>query len=430
MIAFFGRCLILLSLLGHINAYAAEANSLTSKGVGASSCASSTCHGSIQPWAGSNIRGNEYLIWSNLDKHHNSHAALNSNQAKKMMDKLGESKPATQNSACLSCHGPIPNIASEGVSCESCHGNAQKWLSSHKTNSHTGNIKNGMTALSQSKTQASTCLACHLGDEHHFVTHRMMAAGHPRLNFEIATFTALQPAHFHLDQDWKKRKGNYSPIQAWAISQVIASQLVLNNFTNPKINHDGIFPELTLFDCHSCHRFISHKRSEARWGIGPGRLHLNDSNLVVLRAIIAVMDPQHLLEFDSRIAGFHEKISNDEASTTSIHQSAQETAQYLERYTTLFEKENFDDKTLKKILVAIIDAANQRQLSEPASAEQAYMAISNIAANLYQSGNLKAASAVNAVLSEMRNLLSNDDQYQPDQFSHQLNQLKSIVAKE
>ncbi len=431
-IAFFCQYLMLVSLFSVANAYAGDTKaSGHAKGVGASSCASSTCHGSVQAWAGSNIQGNEYLIWSNLDKHHNSYASLNSNQAKKIMEKLGDAKPATQNTACLSCHGPIANIASEGVSCESCHGNAQNWLASHKTSSHGANIKNGMTALNQSKTQASNCLACHLGTEDRFVTHRMMAAGHPRLNFEIATFTALQPAHFHLDQDWRKRKGNYTPVQAWAIGQVIASQYILNNFSNPKVNHDGIFPELSLFDCHSCHRFISHKREEARWGIGPGRLHLNDSSLIVLRAIVSVVDPSHIAEFDKKIAYFYEKLSDEENSTApSIHQSAEETAQYLERFTTLFEKVSFDEKVLKKVLASIIESANQRQFGDPSGAEQAYMAITNIASSLYQSGNLKATADVNTVLGAMRNTLSNDEQYQPEQFRHQLNQLKSIVVKE
>ena len=51
-----------------------------------------------------------------------------------------------------------------------------------------------------------SCLSCHFGDETKFVTHRLMGAGHPRLSFELDTFTAIEPAHFDVDDDYRARK--------------------------------------------------------------------------------------------------------------------------------------------------------------------------------------------------------------------------------
>ena len=33
-----------------------------------------------------------------------------------------------------------------------------------------------------------------------------MGAGHPRMSFELDTFTTVEPAHFKIDADWEKRK--------------------------------------------------------------------------------------------------------------------------------------------------------------------------------------------------------------------------------
>ena len=34
------------------------------KTLGVASCASSLCHGSVQPWSDGNIRKDEYVLWS------------------------------------------------------------------------------------------------------------------------------------------------------------------------------------------------------------------------------------------------------------------------------------------------------------------------------------------------------------------------------
>jgi hypothetical protein len=50
-----------------------------------------------------------------------------------------------------------------------------------------------------------------------FVTHRLMGAGHPRMSFELDTFTAVEPAHFKPDSDWEKRKRMWDGVKVWAI---------------------------------------------------------------------------------------------------------------------------------------------------------------------------------------------------------------------
>ena len=49
-----------------------------------------------------------------------------------------------------------------------------------------------------------------------------MGAGHPRLDFELDTFTATQPAHYEIDKDYYERKIVSNGMQTWAIGQALA----------------------------------------------------------------------------------------------------------------------------------------------------------------------------------------------------------------
>jgi hypothetical protein len=74
---------------------------------------------------------------------------------------------------------------------------------------------------------------------------------------------------------------------------------MMNVLGDPKRSHDGLFPELVLFDCHACH----HPMSEKRWtprvpGLGPGVVRLNDSSMLMARQIAKVVDPA----FGARVA--------------------------------------------------------------------------------------------------------------------------------
>jgi len=403
--------------------------------MGSNSCASSTCHGGIVPWEGSNILGNEFITWSRLDKHRNAYQLLLSDKAKSIRQKLGLEKPAHHTASCLNCHAKNPSLNTantfEGISCESCHGPAANWINSHKNSSHKDNIKRGMSPTNNPGFQAKLCLSCHLGKKNQFVTHRMMAAGHPRLNFELSTFTAIQPPHFQVDQDWHQRKGEYSPTKSWAIGQVIASQFILNSFNDPEIGHDGIFPELVLFDCHACHRLISEKRGDPRWGMGSGRIRLNDSHFLMLRAILRVLDIDAFNEFNQNISDLQTAVSADyDSESVSPQITAKNVAESLNKYVAIINKQAFSKEQQKSIFLALIEDASNGQFSDPSGAEQAYMAISNLASSLSKTGVLKSIKLVNLTLSEMRQNLANDERYQSEIFALQLANLKKTVSEE
>ena len=186
---------------------------------------------------------------------------------------------------CLDCHTDnVPEDRrgekfqlSDGVGCEACHGGSQNWIGVHTVvddaGGHARNVAAGLFPTGDPKDRARLCLSCHFGDESKFVDHRIMGAGHPRLSFELDTFTQIEPAHFDVDDDYRTRKDVADAVQTWAIGQGMALSQTLGAVLDPKRNHDGIFPEPVLFDCHACHQPMSAADLAAAPEPGPGAGH-------------------------------------------------------------------------------------------------------------------------------------------------------------
>jgi len=296
LLLLFGVLLFLFCLTPPVQAAGADGQHL-----GVASCAGSTCHGATTPTADTNVQLNEYVTWVRRDKHAKAYEVLLSDTSKRIARNLGIGEAHTAK-MCLDCHADNPAAdkrspnfqISEGIGCEGCHGGAQNWLSSHTAApAHSDNVARGMTATDDPTVRAGLCLSCHFGNQEKFVTHRMMGAGHPRMSFELDTFTQLQPAHFVVDEDYRKRKGAISGIKLWAIGQAMMAREHMAALADNKRNRDGLFPEFVLFDCHSCHTPMSSKNwmPRSNGARTPGMPHVNDSSLVMLQVLTKVIDP-------------------------------------------------------------------------------------------------------------------------------------------
>jgi hypothetical protein len=404
---------------------------------GTVNCASSTCHGSITPWDGSNVLQNEYTTWVRMDRHTRAYRVLLNEDSKRIAKNLGLEEGAHKAKICLDCHAHNPTgprgerfIQSEGIGCEGCHGPSGKWIGEHTVDgrTHAQNLADGLYDTSNPVSQARLCLSCHFGDDSRFVTHRIMGAGHPRISFEIKTFTALEPAHWRVDSDYVQRKGNYDPLRIWAIGQAIAAQQILDVVSDPK-RRDGLFPELVAFDCHACHHPMSDKRWNARLGTGPGVVRVNDSSLLMLRAIVRATDPAASAAFDAQVRAMHLAVSTGKkpAGRTEIDM-VRELSATIGGMLPKLEKQNFPPATMRQVLLALIDEARESSYSDYAGAEQAYMAITNVSNDLLQSGTLTMSKDLRSNMAELLKALANDEKYKPDVFASRLVALRGVVA--
>ena len=406
--------------------------------VGVVNCASSLCHGSIGEWKGSDVLRNEYVTWSRLDKHARAYDVLLDERAQQIARKLGLHGPAQEQKSCLDCHAQnVPAKLrgerfklSDGVSCEACHGPAERWIASHVEPgaSHASNTAHGLYPANGNRERAQLCLSCHLGNADRFVNHRMMAAGHPRMSFELETFTAIAPAHFRVDADYLQRKPAGDGVKTWAIGQALAVSEMMDTLVDPKRGHDGMFPELVLFDCHACHHPMSQRRWQAKpafaGGPGPGVVPLNDSGMLMVRAIASQVDPK----LGERVARQVVRLQRAAAGQGDVHHEAMALKAIVQEVATRVEAHAFSESALRGIALALVDDGLAGNYGDYAGAEQAAMAIGSVVDFMYKRGLLRAAQPVNAGLARLNDSLADDEHYQPAVFRQRLREFRLLLV--
>jgi len=404
--------------------------------LGVASCAGSTCHGSVQPFKGSNVLQNEYVTWTRSDPHAKAYKVLLEDRSVRIAKNLGLPNAHTAG-VCLDCHADNPPAdkrgrqfqVSDGVGCEACHGGSSGWLGLHISGaSHQVNLAAGLYATEDPVSRAKLCLSCHFGDERKFVTHRIMGAGHPRMSFELDTFTAIQPAHYVVDKDYVERKGAVNGVQIWAIGQALALTQVLDGFLDPKRNTDGIFPELVFFDCHACHHPMSNVRWEPRpsTGLGPGLVRFNDSNALMLQLIAERTDPELGKQLRARMLAFHAATqSSRDAALAEARQIRDVANQLVQR----FAGRSFSRDDIRALMGAVIKHGMENDFIDYAGAEQATMALSSIISAMRNVGMVTDAQfgGLNGALAKCYETVQRDEAYRPASFIQALQQFQATI---
>jgi len=406
---------------------------------GTASCASTVCHGSLTPWKESSVLQNEYVTWTRQDKHAQAYSVLRNDVSKQIAKKLRLGKAAWESSLCLDCHAHnVPAarrserfVLSDGVTCESCHGPAGKWLSAHDDvgRTHEQNLADGVYPLDDPAARARLCLGCHGGNADRFVTHRMMSAGHPRISFELQTFSMIQPAHFATSQAEHPQAKPWNGARIWAVGQAVAvaeQMSVLGNFLR---NRDGVFPELALFDCNACHHEMSDKRWKPQGAFGetppPGVVRLNESNLLLLRVIARQVDADlgtRVMEAGAALQAANAGDGDLPVAAKKMKDAADEVERRLRSFT-------FSEEVMAGLARAIVDDGAAGHFLDYASAEQAFMSLGSIVDFMNRSGFLADPAGANAALADLAETLKSDESFRAKEFQSKLGSLRKVVRE-
>jgi hypothetical protein len=226
-------------------------------------------------------------------------------------------KPAAQTEVCLKCHATGGGADADavgarfwigdGVGCESCHGAAERWLGEHYRDPYRSLPPDqkvpaleplGMRNLRNLEARAKLCSQCHVGDKDHDVNHDLIAAGHPRLNFEFSGALAIYPRH------WTNRENE---AQAWVVGQLVCADAALRLLEARAAKQP--WPEFAEYNCYGCHKDLSaklpvrkdkdHKLGAPTWGTWYLSLSkdLTGADLGPLRRTMETLSP------DARKAG-------------------------------------------------------------------------------------------------------------------------------
>lgn len=283
------------------------AQSAPSGTIGVGSCAAAGCHGgdgTRKKLDGSfDFSSASYSTWMQRDPHAQAYEVLLAPRSQKMIQQLGDGwQPAHQEQRCLVCHATLEpangkvslaqqESLQDGVSCEACHGGAEKWLGPHTE--HTWRSRKsaadraalGFVDLRLDLTQrARTCAKCHVGGPGRDVNHDLIAAGHPRLNFELAAYHANLPAHWSATEDQKaapvadQPQGSALEAKLWLVGQLTSAEAALQLLETRATaaagpNSSAPWPEFSEYGCFACHHDLqapSWRQQQSVPGRKPG----------------------------------------------------------------------------------------------------------------------------------------------------------------
>lgn len=378
--------------------------------MGVASCGGTTCHGR-QEADGKTVRQDEILRWqepsSPTGAHSRAYAVLSEPRGREIATRLGIGA-ATSAGECLGCHADAPPVGkrgaqfrlSDGVGCEACHGGASEWLASHRAvgGTHAANVAKGMVPLDRPMVKASVCLDCHFGsaDGGQFVSHRIMAAGHPRISFELDLFSTLQQ-HHNEDADYAARKGRTNNVRVWAVGQAMALDRALSLYANAQYGTEGAFPEFYFYDCHSCHRRIEDTEnfkatalSNPGRPVAPGTPPFNDENMIMLSAAARVAAPALAARFDADSKAFHRANTESRAAAVAAGAKLRATAQAL---AAAFGSASFDRAKTMAIIDTISSEAIAPRFTDYTGSTQSVMAIDTLLNAMVNAGQVPPGSA-------------------------------------
>lgn len=256
--------------------------------VGVAGCTAANCHG------GTSLVGGEATAWLTRDAaHRRAYDVLFNETSVRMAKQLGL-KAAHTEARCLACHstesaaphgtkGERFSLAF-GVGCESCHGAAGDWIARHTDRTWSSlptetKAALGFRDLRSLTTRVESCVACHVGSPRATVDHELIAAGHPRLTFEMSAYHAMLPKHW--DSAGERQRDPAQELRLWAIGHGVSTAAMSDIAAARadsaiKSGTKHVTPDLAEFDCHACHHDLAeptgdrptHRESlgSTRWG--------------------------------------------------------------------------------------------------------------------------------------------------------------------
>jgi len=329
---------------------------------GTDSCSGRACHGALEARAPDTqaVLQDEYTRWLLHDPHVNAYDVLLNERSRNIARNLagpGQAvKAAHEDQRCLACHStPAPLAAGvptiQGVGCESCHGPAGKWLDVHVTASWKAAKKfeeYGMIPVGETADCAKSCAGCHVGaapDSNlpaHDVNHDLIAAGHPRLNFEYAAYRANLPPHWNVKV---KKKSADEDARSWAVGQVVSAEQALELLAQrAKPENKSPWPEFAEYDCFACHHSLGESWRQQR-GYGsrlPGALPWGTWYFSMAEQLATEAR-------DTELVAALQKIRQDMEKPTPKYTASQDVLQKLARFRTAMGKQ-FNQESLWNLL--------------------------------------------------------------------------------
>jgi hypothetical protein len=413
----------------------------TGKYTGPGSCASTACHGAITPQNINEVLQNEYSIWIVQDKHARAYNALTGAIGERMAGILGVGK-AEAAPKCLACHALNPPSelrsrtfdVSEGVSCESCHGPSSGWLGPHTERNwtHAQSVAAGMVDTRDIVKRTEKCLSCHLGSEEKFVDHEMIAAGHPDLFFELASFSSAMPRHWKVPGE----PGEAAASDPWYdVRELTTGQAVQLRASMVRLAgraRGKNWPEFSEMQCYACHHSLtppeqSWRQARGYAGRRPGDPPWNAARYAVFRDVVQELAGTQAHSLDDQVRQVTTLMSALNPDREAVATAATNASHSADALVASVESAAYDPASTLRLLRKICGDADEISGEGEQSAAQAAMAIQSLFVAYDRDAKVGNSAEIRTSISGLFQQLETPSSYDPRKFSQQMQQVNALL---
>jgi hypothetical protein len=235
----------------------------------------------------------------------------------------------------------------------------------------------------------------------------MMAAGHPRLVFELDSYLELWRTSGGREHYRKKPDLNHASL--WAKGLVESSRRQLDLIEQHGSGRRGPLADFSVFACHSCHRDLklTDWRGSSALGVAPGDLRWQDAHLLVLQRVAVALRLGGAAELAKTVTTLQRAAHGDAAMLrTALAESRASLATIDGQLATV----NWNATTLNTIVGALAESARQGSFPDPAAAEQAAMGM------VVMLSSLQVDGARRADINRLFDVLKDDNAFDQRQF--------------
>ncbi|MGH7962387.1 MAG: multiheme c-type cytochrome, partial [Candidatus Binatia bacterium] len=404
--------------------------------LGAASCASNVCHGSVQPRDTYNVRQDEYFIWLNQDRHAQAYKVLFNDESALIGRNMKLRGKPYESAVCLDCHAlhmPAAQQAreldlTEGISCEACHGPAGGWIDKHTESgwTHEMSVKEGMRDLRSIEGRAENCLACHLGNDKKTVDHELIAAGHPDLIFELDNYSAVMPPHWLGFAAKKNKEGLQEThgVRAWAVGQAVAFREGMQQLARRARSES--WPEFAEMNCYACH----HDLKDGEWRqvrgyrFKAGQPPWNPARYAVLRQLVAAFAPQERDRLNAQVQRLAAAIAKMSTPRQEVAAAATDLANTMDRVIPRIAQASIDTATARELAGAIAGDVPYLLDAEIHSIEQAVMGMNSLISSMSRSDPGQANGQIARAMDKLYDAVQDRERFDRQQFIRYMKELQ------
>jgi len=220
-----------------------------------------------------------------------------------------------------------------------------------------------------------------------------------------------QPAHYEVDADYSQRKPYTPSVNMWLSGLVLTSIQSLELLQTDWFAGDTLMPELSFYQCHSCHHPMNDLRWEPEGGgraLPPGSVRLNDGTLLVLQAVLKALESPAASEIAQGRIALHEASAKSHAAVVS---QSQVLVNALEPLVEELGNRSYQSTDLKLLRERLADRAGAGDFRHFTSAEQIFLAIETISITLDDSDSYEQQ------LDQLFATVTDENTFVPKQFA-------------